>query len=225
MDSRAGIDQTAAIAALRDPARRALFDAVARSNTAVSIDEVVRATGTPKSTAALHLDRLVELGVLVVAFERRSGKSGPGAGRPAKVYRAADVEIATSIPARDYELMGEVLAGALEVAEATRVPIGDAVHTVAAARGTAILARHGDLHGALAAVGYEPAVGEDGVVRLGNCPFHRLAGAHPDLVCRANLALVSALAADDDGCDAVLAPAPGRCCVLLVPAASVRPSR
>ncbi len=218
-------EQTAAVAALRDPTRRALFDAVSRSGTAMSVDEAVRATGTPKSTAALHLDRLVDAGVLVVAFERRTGRTGPGAGRPAKVYRPATDEIVASVPARDYELMGEVLAGALEVAEATRAPIVDAVRSAAAARGEAIIGQHGELGSALAAVGYEPAVGDDGVVRLGNCPFHRLAGAHADLVCRANLALVSAIAADD-GHDAVLAPAPGRCCVLLVPAAtSVSPPR
>ena len=62
--------------------------------------------------------------------------------------------------------------------------------------------------------------GDDDVMTLTNCPFHRLVGTHTDLVCRANLALVGAMVADDDGRDAVLAPAPGRCCVQLVPSAS-----
>ena len=75
------------------------------------------------------------------------------------------------------------------------------------------------------AVGYEPVTGDDGVMSLTNCPFHRLAGAHAALVCRANLALVGAMVADDDGRDAVLDPAPGRCCVQLVPSASGRSSR
>lgn len=210
-------EQTAVVAALRDPTRRALFEAVSHSRAAMSVDEAVRATGTPKSTAALHLDRLVDAGVLVVAFERRTGRTGPGAGRPAKVYRPAADEIVASVPARDYELMGEVLACALEVAEATGAPIGDAVRSAATARGAAIIGQHADLDSALAAVGYEPSTDHDGVVSLTNCPFHRLAGAHADLVCRANLALVSALAGDDER-DAVLAPAPGRCCVLLRPA-------
>src|SRR4051794_21495085 len=144
MQRPARVDQTAAVAALRDPTRRALFDAVARSDAPVSIDEVVRATGTPKSTAALHLDRLVELGVLAAGFERRSGRTGPGAGRPAKVYLAIEAEIAASIPARDYELMGEVFAGALEAAEATG-SVGDAVRRAAAAQGEELLREHGDL--------------------------------------------------------------------------------
>jgi predicted ArsR family transcriptional regulator len=221
MEGQGRVDQTAAVAALRDPTRRALFDVVARSHAAVSIDDAVRATGTPRSTAALHLDRLVELGILTVGFERRSGKTGPGAGRPAKVYRAAGAEVATSIPARDYELMGEVLATALETAEASG-SVTEAVRGAAAARGEALIQEHGELDAALIAVGYEPVTEDDGVVSLSNCPFHRLAGAHPDLVCRANLALVGAMVAGaksarDAGQDAVLAPAPGRCCVQLFP--------
>jgi len=212
------LDQTAAVAALRDPTRRALFDVVSCSDEPVSIDDVVRATGTPKSTAALHLDRLVQAGVLDVAFERRSGKTGPGAGRPAKVYRRAVAEVSASIPARDYELMGEVLAGALETAESTGTAVGDAVRMVAAERGRALIRQEGDLDCALAAVGYGASRGDDDVVTMTNCPFHRLAHAHADLICRANLALLGAMAADDVSCEAVLSPAPGRCCVLLVPA-------
>lgn len=224
MDGSTRSEQTAAVAALRDPIRRALFDFVAHSAAPVSIDDAVRATGTPKSTTALHLSRLVEAGALVVAFERRSGRSGPGAGRPAKVYRMARDEIAASIPSRDYELMGEVLAEALEAADASGMPASDAVRSAASARGARIIRQHGDLEHALASVGYEPSTGDDGVTSLTNCPFHRLADAHADLVCRANLALVGAMAADDEQCDAVLAPAAGRCCVLLVPATGARPA-
>ena len=218
------VDQAAAVAALRDPTRRALFDAVARSDTPVSIDEVVRLTATPKSTAALHLDRLVELGVLAAGFERRSGRTGPGAGRPAKVYLAVGTEIAASIPARDYELMGEVFAGALETAETTG-SVADAVRDAAAAHGERLIREHGDLGSALTAVGYEPATDDDGVMSLTNCPFHRLASGHTPLVCRANLALVGAMVADDNEREAVLAPAPGRCCVQLVPSTSGPSSR
>jgi predicted ArsR family transcriptional regulator len=223
MDVSSRDPRAAAAAALRDPTRRMLVDFVARSAAPVSIAEAVSATGIPKTTAATHLDRLVDARVLDVRFERRTGRSGPGAGRPAKVYLLAHDEIVTSIPARDYRLMGDVLAGALETAEATGAPVGEAIRAAATAKGEQLLGREGDLDTALAAVGYEPFVGDDGVVRLANCPFHRLAGGHADLVCRANLALVEAMAADDSGRSAVLDPAPGRCCVLLVSAASAAP--
>lgn len=231
MENRSHADRAAAIAALRDPTRRALFDVVAGSGASVSVDEAVRATGIPKSTAALHLDRLVEVGVLMVGFERRNGRTGPGAGRPAKVYRAAATEVAASIPARDYELMGEVFAGALEAAETgSRAPaavhevVHDAVRASAAARGAQLIREHGAWDRALTAVGYAPVTGDDGVTNLTNCPFHRLVGDHADLVCGANLALVSAMVAGE-GQAAVLAPAAGRCCVQLVPSASGRATR
>lgn len=220
MDRPSRVDQTAAVAALRDPTQRALFEFVSRSPVAVSVDEAVRATGRPKSTTALHLDRLVDAGVLTVSFERRSGRTGPGAGRPSKVYLPARDEIVASVPSRDYELMGEVLASALETAESTGGSVGDAVRSAAAARGAAIIAQQGDLDQALTAVGYEPVTDDDGVMSLTNCPFHHLADHHADLVCRANLALVGAMVADNDRQDAVLAPAPGRCCVLLTPSAA-----
>jgi len=37
--------------------------------------------------AAFHLDKLLEQGLLDVEFRRISGRAGPGAGRPAKLYR------------------------------------------------------------------------------------------------------------------------------------------
>jgi predicted ArsR family transcriptional regulator len=42
-----------------------------------------------RNVARARLDRLVEAGFLDVALERRGGRRGPGAGRPAKVYGVA----------------------------------------------------------------------------------------------------------------------------------------
>ena len=42
-----------------------------------------------RNVARTRLDRLVAAGFLGVALERRGGRRGPGAGRPAKVYRVA----------------------------------------------------------------------------------------------------------------------------------------
>src|SRR5215218_10883407 len=47
------------------------------------------------------------------------------------------------------------------------------------------------LRSALAEHGYEPS-DDQGVLRLRNCPFGRLAEAHRDLVCSANLAFLRA---------------------------------
>src|SRR3954454_11151449 len=73
----------AAVAALAEPTRRRLYDHVVRQAGPVSRDEAAAATDVPRATVAFHLDKLVDEGLLDVMFERRTGRSGPGAaGRP-----------------------------------------------------------------------------------------------------------------------------------------------
>src|SRR3954465_4235620 len=79
--------QVAAVAALAEPTRRRLYEYVVRRPHPVSRDDVAGALGLPRPTAAFHLDRLVADGLLDVHYERRTGRTGPGAGRPAKLYR------------------------------------------------------------------------------------------------------------------------------------------
>src|SRR5918997_1267884 len=118
MTSRQG-DGVAAVAALAEPTRRRVYEHVSRQPAPVDRDEVAAAVGLPRTTAAFHLDRLARSGLLDVHFERRSGRSGPGAGRPAKLYRRADRPVAVSLPGRRYDLAGELLAGALAEADAS----------------------------------------------------------------------------------------------------------
>src|SRR5215210_6878080 len=115
-DDRAGV---AAVAALAEPTRRRVYEHVARQPAPVDRDEVAAAVDVPRTTAAFHLDRLVRCGLLDVHFERRTGRSGPGAGRPSKLYRRADRSIAVSLPERSYDLAGDLLAAALTEAEAS----------------------------------------------------------------------------------------------------------
>jgi predicted ArsR family transcriptional regulator len=62
-------------------------------------------------------------------------------------------------------------------------------------------------------------VSGDGVTQLANCPFHELVVRHPQLVCTLNLHLLqAALARLGRPERAQLDPAPGRCCVTIVPA-------
>src|SRR5829696_1475395 len=91
-----------AVAALAEPTRRRLYDHVVRQADPVSRDEAAAATDVPRATAAFHLDRLVADGLLDVVFERRTGRTGPGAGRPAKLYRRAERSVAVSLPERSY---------------------------------------------------------------------------------------------------------------------------
>jgi predicted ArsR family transcriptional regulator len=221
--------QVAAVAALAEPTRRLLYQHVVRRPGAVSRDEAAEATAVPRATVAFHLDKLVAEGLLDVVYERRSGRTGPGAGRPAKLYRRAECDVAVTLPERHYDLAGGLLAAAMEQAQATGEAPGDALARLAFERGRELgVAARGEDEAedgrevalrALEQHGFEPRV-EDGAVGLANCPFHRLAREHTELVCGMNLRLLDGVL---DGAAArrvvaKLQPSPGRCCVRLEPA-------
>src|SRR5881227_3925287 len=103
-----------ALSALAEPTRRRLYDFVARSGRRVGREEAAQEAGIARSLAAYHLDRLVEHGLLEVDYARPAGRSGPGAGRPAKLYRRARREFVLRAPARDYRLLAELLVRAAD---------------------------------------------------------------------------------------------------------------
>ena len=201
---------------LVDPVRRALYRFVAAAGGLVSRDEAAEAVEVSRSLAAYHLDRLADDGLLEVTYQRRTGRSGPGAGRPAKLYRRAPGEITVSVPPRHYELAARLLAAAVEAAD--DAPVRTALSTVATATGRAL---GSDVRGggrslleALDEQGYEPVTEDGGDIRLRNCPFHLLAEEHRELVCGMNVAMLGGLGGAA-GYRASLDPEPGWCCVRL----------
>lgn len=212
-------DAVTAVAALADPVRRRLYRFVGLQDHAVSRDEAAAAIGISRSAAAFHLDRLVDDGLLETEFRRLTGRQGPGAGRPAKLYRRVAEEITVSLPSRRYELAGGLLAAAVSEATASGEPVGAVLERRARAHGAALAPATADAAGVtevLAAEGYEPRL-VDGEVVLANCPFHVLVTDHPELVCRMNLAVLEGFAAavPRAGLTARLQPAEGVCCVRL----------
>ena len=208
-------DPVAAVAALDEPNRRRLYDLVAHQTAPISKDEAARAVGLPRTTAGFHLDKLVEMGLLTVVRERRAG--GPGAGRPAKLYRRSADQIEVSLPDRRYEAASHLLTDAVVEAESTGEPVREILNRRAYEWGADLAARaRGGVVEALAGFGFEPRR-EDGSILLGNCPFHSLAHRHTQLVCGMNLCLVSGLldGIEADGVSARLDPSPGHCCVRL----------
>jgi predicted ArsR family transcriptional regulator len=208
----------AALASLGGPLRRALYRSVTSRDGGVGRDEAAAAVGVSRALAAYHLDKLVEAGLLDARFERRSGRRGPGAGRTAKLYLRAASPVEVALPARDYELMAGLLARAVEADPSGGA--GAALDRAARATGAEVAAERGDdaeVASVLADRGYEPYQ-DEGVLRLRNCPFGRLAEAHRDLVCHANLAFLEGLldGLGRGGLRAVLDPRPGRCCVAFV---------
>lgn len=220
--------QISGLAALDEPVRRSLYFSVAERQREVSRDEAARAVGISRTLAGFHLDRLAEQGLLAVSFRRLSGRAGPGAGRPAKLYRRSDRQLEVSLPQRRYELAATILATAVagSKAPATRSALQKAARSIGERIGSESKTRAGARPGkqrllagtvaALAANGYEP-VRAPGEIRLHNCPFHALVSGHRELVCGMNLALLEGVVEGLDlpGLKPVLDPKPGWCCVTL----------
>ncbi|ARE73212.1 MULTISPECIES: metalloregulator ArsR/SmtB family transcription factor [unclassified Streptomyces] len=216
-----------AIAVLQDPVRRRLYEYVVAQAREVGRNEAAEAAGVARTLAAHHLDKLTQVGLLESGSRRLTGRSGPGAGRPAKVYTRARVERSVSLPARDYRTAAELLAEAADEAGLDAVLCASARRRGEALRGSA--APCGGLAEAmevLAARGYEPhlegAEGEGGteggaapVVRMRNCPFHVVAERFPPLVCGMNLALLEGLLGADGPVRARMDARPGECCVVV----------
>lgn len=222
--------QVTGIAALGDPLRRGLYRYVIAQPSPVNRDQVADGVGVARHVAKFHLDKLVDEGLLAVEYARPPGRRGPGAGRPAKLYSRSSRELAVSLPQRDYELAGRLLAKAVTAVEHDGLTVGAALEQVARDTGRTLGQQARTHAGArptpsrlLAAAmtvlgesGYEPRT--DGTsVTLVNCPFHGLAQDYTDLVCGMNLDLMTGLVEGlaDPTLQARLQPTPGLCCVRL----------
>jgi predicted ArsR family transcriptional regulator len=221
-----------AAAELAGPLRLAAYRYVSAQGDPVGREQVADALGITRSVAAFHLDRLADAGLLEVEFHRLSGRSGPGAGRPAKLYRCSDKEVTVTLPSRDYQLVAQLLAEAVtaakgrgasvastatEVARRYGLALGETVRRQAGPRASA-RKRLASVVSLLAEQGYEPRTTRTEIA-LSNCPFSAIAGEFTDLMCGMNLALIEGVleGAGDDVASARLAPAAGSCCVRLEP--------
>jgi predicted ArsR family transcriptional regulator len=229
VDDRDAVERDAAgIGALADPVRRQLYQFVCAQPAPVSRDQAADAVGIPHHQAKFHLDRLTAEGLLECDYARLTGRSGPGAGRTSKLYRRARRDIAVSLPQREYELAGRLMATAITRSAGTGEPVTEVLNRVARDYGQTIGATKRPAADAAAALaravmvlsryGYEPRF-SDGEVKLANCPFHALAQEQTELACNMNHALITGVAdaLAPHGPDARLCPGPDRCCVVLTP--------
>lgn len=220
----------AGIGALADPLRHRLYRFVCSQPEPVTRDQAAEAVGVVRHQAKFHLDRLEAEGLLEADYARVTGRSGPGAGRSSKLYRRARRDITVSLPHREYELAGRLMAEAIAGSEASGASptevlrqrahdygraIGDSVVTGGQPPGdaesalemaAAVLAQHG----------YQPRhIG--GEVVLTNCPFHALAQQQTELACGMNHALICGVAdaLTPHSPHARLDPQLEKCCVIL----------
>lgn len=221
-------EQIAGVAVLSDPVRRALYDFVVAEGRDVGRDEAAHAAGISRNLASFHLDKLVEEGLLESTYRRLTGRTGPGAGRPSKLYRRSGRRIDLSLPPRSYELAARLFAEALaeedapevrtrlrDIAFTSGVRLGEQARQSAQAS-DAPPDQMDNTAETLQQFGYEPYDADEGELRLRNCPFHELSQDYRQLVCGTNLCLLQGFVAGLglEHLDVVLDPRPGECCVV-----------
>jgi predicted ArsR family transcriptional regulator len=92
--------------------RAALTYALAQARP-VTADELAGAQGIHRNVARSRLERLADAGLLARDYERRTGRTGPGAGRPAKTYAVTPHVRSIEYPRRSYEKLFGLLVDAL----------------------------------------------------------------------------------------------------------------
>jgi len=217
--------QIAAIASLDEPVRRGLYCYVARRRREVGRDEAARALRISRPLAAFHLDKLVGQGLLETSYRRLTGRRGPGAGRPAKLYRPSAQQLDLTLPRRRYELAGRLLAQALTEGRSPAAvralrraarDLGRGLGADARRERRGVRTPLARLLAVLEWCGFEP-VRRNGSVHLANCPFAALATESRALVCGMNFALLEGVlqGVQARSMRAVLDPQPPSCCVVL----------
>jgi predicted ArsR family transcriptional regulator len=216
----------ASVSCLDDPVRGRLYAFVSGRGEPVGRDEAAAAVGIGRALAVYHLDKLVESGLLTASYRRPPGRSGPGAGRPAKVYARSSGEFMVSVPLREYQLAAGLLVQAVAADQSghSRAALDDAARRLGTGLGERYWATHAAddgpwpvLESALSEHGFEPRHDDAGTVRMRNCPFRRLAELQPEVVCHMNLALIQGLVAGlgAGSLNPVHDPQPEYCCVAI----------
>ncbi len=204
--------------ALGDPTRRAIYIAVRESPEPLTSGGVAEIFDIHPNVARHHLDKLAEEGYVQVSHRRRNGRSGPGAGRPAKCYEVSEKGIDLHFPSRRHDqLVGLLVRIVRRVAPEGVAHIAEDVgreygRELAAEIGTpedagyeeALLA----VAKAMTGLGFHMSPDLDGRRLLtSTCPFGSAASGHQEVVCSLDRGIVGGLfEALGDSCEPVLLP-------------------
>lgn len=219
--------QIASLSSLDDRMRAEIYFHVARLGDFVTRDQVAKALGITRRTAAFHLDKLAEVGLVDVAFKRVSGRTGPGAGRSSKLYRRSGRRLNVSIPSRNYELMARLLASVIKHTRGSSAAheLESEARAFGLLNGAAarqLVSRTASrkrllkvLVAELTRLGFEPFDDGTGTLRLRNCPYHDMARDDAEFVCSMNLNLMRGVTEGLDLADVAPSrePLEGMCCV------------
>jgi predicted ArsR family transcriptional regulator len=198
-------DDLLAIAMLAEPLRQRLYLYLRERHEPVGREDAARSVGISVKLAAFHLDRMAEAGLLDVDYRRLSGRVGPGAGRPAKVYSLSSRQFSVVIPQTRYALAASMMASALsgeypatdgaQALQKVAESVGDRLGSDIRAQARSKRARREAVQRQLEHLGFEPQQLESGGLLLRNCIFSELSNSHRELVCGMNAALVQGMLA------------------------------
>jgi predicted ArsR family transcriptional regulator len=165
-----------------------------RSQTAPqSADEVAAALGVHRNVARSRLERLAGAGLLLASFERRTGRTGPGAGRPTKVYEPAPELSAIEFPERHVDALVAALIDDIDPAERDGALVragttfSGALAERSGLRGSSALPAAAEaVCAALRRLGFQATVdrieGSEAVIRTPTCPLRPIVQTSPDAV-------------------------------------------
>src|SRR5690348_13999722 len=178
------------LATAADPDLRRALVAARRASGPVTADDVGAELGVHRNVARARLDRLAEAGLLTVTRERRTGRTGPGAGRPAKVYAVAPELEQLEFPSRGYASLVALLLDELPAdarPEALR-RVGERFGRHLAARSGVRASRDAGeglqrVCETVAELGFQAAVEEagadGGTIATPTCPLRPIVMTHP----------------------------------------------
>ena len=198
---------TAVTTAFGDPTRRDIYLVIRDATEGITAGEVAERFNLHPNVARHHLEKLTAGGYLVVAVGRADGTRA--AGRPSKQYRISELDHSLNFPPRRDNLLGTLLARALEklpadeaeaLAEevgfdygrglAARIEPTDGHRTVKAALATVADAL--TAHGFAA---HTESVGTSLTIVNDHCPFGEAANLYPHVVCAVDRGMIRGLMA------------------------------
>lgn len=190
------VDRLPVFKALGDNTRYAIYLELARAGTPLSTTEIADSLDLHPNTVRPHLERMREVGLLDVDADSRGT-----VGRPQHRWSLAPDAPSLGLEPSGLRLLARLLAGVAattgidpqRVADAGRAQ-GRLAGAERAAAGTQSCLEA--LVDELADLGFDPAVGEDGLVTtvaFARCPFRELAEAFPAVVCHLHRGIVEGI--------------------------------
>jgi predicted ArsR family transcriptional regulator len=177
---------------LGDNTRYAIYLELARASSPRTTAEVAEMLELHPNTVRPHLERMRDVGLLVVETESRGE-----VGRPQHRWSLAPDAPSLGLEPPATPLLASMLAGVATVAGATPEDAREVGEHQGRAAATERAPLAGDCLGALVAeldrLGFDPAVAADeesATVAFTRCPFAAFASANPQLVCSLHRGMV-----------------------------------